>query len=391
MKLIKNAQVYAPDKLGKKDLLVGGGKILAIGDSLSLSAPEIEVVDMKGKFTTPGLIDQHIHLIGAGGKHGFNSLTPEITLSELISCGSTTVMGLLGTDGITKSLRTLYAKTKALDKEGITAYMLTGFFGLPPITLTGSVLEDMILVDKVIGCKVAISDPRSSYPTAKELLNILKDVHVGGLTSGKGGILHVHLGSLDTNMSLLLELVETYKFPIKNISPTHVGRTASLFDEAIKFAKLGGMIDITTGGTKFSEPYEQVLYALNKGVSIDNMTFSSDGNAGMARMNKDGEVIEFYKAPVDLNYKQVVKLIKKGRLPVSDAFKLVTSGPAKNLSLVNKGAIDLDKDADLCFFDNDLNLTDVMAMGNWMMKDGTVIKTGSFETGLPDDEDDDDE
>lgn len=387
MKLIKNAQVYAPKKIGKKDILVGGGKILAIADDLPFRGSDIEVVDAKGRVTTPGLIDQHIHLIGAGGKHGFNSLTPEITLSELISCGSTTVMGLLGTDGVTKSLRTLYAKTKALDKEGITAYMLTGYFGLPPITLTGSVLEDMILIDKVIGCKVAISDPRSSYPTAKELLNILKDVHVGGLTSGKGGILHVHLGSLDTNMSLLIELVEEYKFPIRNISPTHVGRTSALFDEAIKFAKLGGMIDITTGGTKFSEPYEQVLYALNKGVSIDNMTFSSDGNAGMARMNTAGEVIEFYKAPVDLNLKQIVVLIKKGRLPISDAFKLVTSGPAKNLTLPNKGIIDVDKDADLCFFDNDFNLTDVMAMGNWMMKDGTVIKKGSFETSLSGEDD----
>ncbi len=389
MKLIKNAQVYAPKKIGKKDILVGGGKILAIADELPFRGADIEVVDAKGKVTTPGLIDQHIHLIGAGGKHGFNSLTPEITLSELIACGSTTVMGLLGTDGVTKSLRTLYAKTKALDKEGITAYMLTGYFGLPPITLTGSVLEDMILIDKVIGCKVAISDPRSSYPTPKELLNILKDVHVGGLTSGKGGILHVHLGSLDTNMSLLIELVEEYKFPIRNISPTHVGRTSALFDQAIKFAKLGGMIDITTGGTKFSEPYEQVLYALNKGASIDNMTFSSDGNAGMARMNSSGEVIEFYKAPVDLNLKQVVILIKKGRLPIADAFKLVTSGPAKNLSLANKGGIDTDKDADLCFFDNDFNLTDVMAMGNWMMKDGTVIKKGSFETTLTGDDDDD--
>jgi len=388
MKLIKNAKIYSSKKTGKVDILVGGGKILAVAEELPFRGPSIEVVDAKGRLTTPGLIDQHIHLIGAGGKHGFNSLTPEITLSELISCGSTTVMGLLGTDGVTKSLRTLYAKTKALDKEGITAYMLTGYFGLPPITLTGSVLEDMILVDKVIGCKVAISDPRSSYPTAKELLNILKDVHVGGLTSGKGGILHVHLGSLDTNMSLLIDLVEEYKFPIKNISPTHVGRTSALFDEAIKFAKLGGMIDITTGGTKFSEPYEQVLYALNKGVSIDNMTFSSDGNAGMARMNSSGEIVEFYKAPVDLNLKQVVSLIKKGRIPIGDAFKLVTSGPAKNLSLVNKGIIDTDKDADLCFFDSDFNLTDVMAMGNWMMKDGAVIKKGSFETSLPGDDDD---
>ena len=108
----------------------------------------------------------------------------------------------------------------------------------------------------------------------------------------------------------------------------------------------------------------------------------------MARMNKSGEIIEFYKAPVDLNYKQIVKLIKKGGLPISEALKLVTSGPAKNLSLANKGVIDTGKDADLCFFDNDFNLTDVLAMGNWMMKDGIVTKKGSFETSLDADEDD---
>ena len=379
MKLLKNVQVFAPEALGKKDILVGGAKILAIEPELNPQLPGVEVFDCAGSFATPGLIDQHIHIIGAGGKHGFHSLTPEITLSELIACGTTTVMGLLGTDGVTKSLRALYAKTKALEREGITAYMLTSYFGLPPITLTGSVLEDMILVDKVIGCKVALSDERSSYPTASDLLAILKDVHVGGLTSGKGGIMHVHLGALNTHMTLLLELVEKYQFPIRHISPTHVGRTAPLFEEAIRFAKLGGMIDITTGGTKFDEPYKQVIYALSKGVPIDNMTFSSDGNAGLGKKDASGNIVGFYKAPIDLNLKQVVKLVKEGGLSISDSFRLVTSGPAKNLSLKQKGFLAAGCDADLCFFDNNIQLTDVMAMGSWMMKDGSIIRKGSFE------------
>jgi beta-aspartyl-dipeptidase (metallo-type) len=394
MILIKNVIVYSPKKLGKRDILIGGGKILSIDNELSPRIPGLEIVNMNGKFVTPGLIDQHIHLIGAGGKHGFNSLTPEVFLSELVACGSTTVMGMLGTDGVTKSLRTLYAKTKALDKEGITAYMLTGFFGLPSVTLTGSVLEDMILIDKVIGCKVAISDPRSSYPTAKELLVILKDVHVGGMTSGKGGIVHVHLGSLETNMTVLFELVEKYKFPIRHISPTHVARTPALFDAAIRFAKLGGMIDISTGGTKFTDPYKNVLAALQAGVPIDNMTFSSDGNAGIGKMDSKGKLVEFMKAPCDLNLKEVVKLIKLGGVPIEDGFKLITSGPAKNLSLKNKGIIEEGRDADFCFFDNNLNLIDVMAMGNWMMKDSAIIKRGSFEanpSNTDDDDDDDDE
>ncbi|MDH7463128.1 beta-aspartyl-peptidase [Chitinophagaceae bacterium 26-R-25] len=378
-KLFKQARVYAPELLGVKDVLVCGEKIALIDDHISPNLPDVEVINADGKILTPGLIDQHVHITGAGGKHGFHSLTPEIMLSEFIICGTTTVMGLLGTDGATKSLKALYAKTRSLDNEGITAYMLTSYFGIPPITITGTVLEDMILIDKVLGCKVAISDERSSFPTAKELLAILKDVHVGGLTSGKGGIMHIHLGALPTNMGILLELVEQYHFPIRNISPTHVGRTVPLFEEAIRFAKLGGMIDITTGGTKFDEPYKQVLYALEKGVSMDNMTFSSDGNAGIGLKDKDGNPAGFKKAPIDLNYKQVQKLIRDGKVPIEEAIKLITSGPAKNLSLKHKGRIRVGGDADICLFDQDFNLTDVIARGRIMMQDGKILVYGSFE------------
>jgi beta-aspartyl-dipeptidase (metallo-type) len=378
LKLLKNAKVYSPDFLGYKDILIGSEKILAMDDALEISSRISEVIDLQGKITTPGLIDQHIHLTGAGGKLSFASMTPEISRDELISCGTTTILGMLGTDGITRSLEGLYAKVKALDQEGISTYMLTGYFGYPTKTLMGSVLEDIIFIDKVIGCKTAISDERSSFPTENELLKLLREVHVGGLTAGKGGILHVHLGGLDSRMDILLDLVKKYNFPIRHISPTHVGRTRPLFEQAIEFAKMGGMIDISTGGTKFDLPYKQVIYALEKGVSMNNMTFSSDGNAGMSRKDENGYILNTYKAPVDQNLNQVIMMIKDGAGSISDAFKLITTNPARNLSLHKKGEIKVGNDADFCFFDENFGLTDVIARANFMMKDGKIMKTNSF-------------
>jgi beta-aspartyl-dipeptidase (metallo-type) len=374
LKLIKNAEVYSPDYLGKKDILFGGEKIFAVEDNIDPGSFHVDRIDAKGKIVTPGLIDQHIHLTGAGGKQAFSSMTPEINIGELIRCGTTTVVGMLGTDGITKTLEGLYAKVKALDQEGITAYMLTGYFGYPTTSILNSVLEDMIFIDKVIGCKTAISDERASFPTENELLKLLREVHVGGMTAGKGGILHVHLGALDSHMDILLNLVKKYHFPIQHISPTHVGRTRPLFEQAIEFAKLGGMIDISTGGTKFDLPYKQVLYALEKGVSIDNITFSSDGNAGMAKKDANGNINDLYKAPVELNLKQVLLLIKDAGMTVSDAFKIITTNPARNLSLKQKGKLAAGFDADLCFFDDEFNLTDVISKGKIMMQDSQVIK-----------------
>ena len=379
MLLIKNTNLYSPKSLGKKDILISNGKIVAIDDEIVNHSVFSEVWDAKGAITTPGFIDQHIHVIGAGGKHGFASMTPQLHLGDLINCGTTTVVGLLGTDGSTRSIKTLFSKTQALNQEGITAYMYTGYYGLDKVYLMNSLQEDMIYIDSVIGCKIAISDIRSSYPSALELLRLLRNVRVGGMLSGKKGILHLHLGALSSKMDLLFEIIENYEFPIEHISPTHVGRTKDLFDQAITFAKMGGMIDITTGASKYTDPYKSVLYALDNNVSIDNMTFSSDGNAGLDKLDKNNNLVGFKSAPFDKNFEEVINLHKLGGIPIEDALKLITSNPAKNLGLKNKGQVKVNSDADLCFLNSDLELNTVIANGKFMMQEGALVVKGSFE------------
>jgi beta-aspartyl-dipeptidase (metallo-type) len=379
MLLIKNAMVFSPKLLGKKDILIGSGKILAIEDKIDLPFSFCDQWDAKGKTLTPGFIDQHIHIIGAGGKHGFGSMTPEINISELIACGTTSVVGLLGTDGSSRSIKSLYAKTKALESEGLSAYMFTGYYGLDPVYITESVQDDMVFVQPVLGCKIAITDIRSSFPTELELLRLLRQIMVGGMLANKKGILHLHLGGLKTKMDILFKLVEEHEFPISHISPTHVGRTKDLFDQAIVFAKLGGMIDITTGASKYTDPYKSVLYALEQGVSMDKMTFSSDGNAGLDKLDEKGNLIGFRRAPIHQNYEQVKALIHSGNVGIEEAVKLITANPASNLGLKTKGNIYVGCDADFCCLDSDFNLTEVFAKGKLMMENSTVIAKGHFE------------
>ena len=72
-------------------------------------------------------------------------------------------------------------------------------------------------------------------------------------------------------------------------------------------------------------------------------------------------------------------MIKKGGVSISEAFKLITTNPAQNLGLKHKGKIDVGYDADLCCFTEDLQLTDVFAKGQQMMRNGSVIEKGNFE------------
>lgn len=372
MVIIQNANVYSPSFLGKKDLLIGGSQILAISDRID-PIPGFEIIDAEGRSLIPGLIDQHVHITGAGGKNGFASMTPEMRIEELLIHGTTTVVGLLGTDGATRSLHALYAKACALEQEGMTAYMHTGYYGLDPVHLMNSVQEDLIFIDKVLGCKIAISDIRSSYPQALELARLLRQVRVGGMIANKKGILHLHLGNLRSKMDVLFELVDSYQFPIAHISPTHVARTKDLFDEAILFAKKGGMIDITTGASKYTDPHLAVAYALEKGADINLITFSSDGNAGLEKKDANGKAIGFYRAPVSENFTEMRALVKNGILPLEQALLPVTINPAINLGLKHKGRIEAGADADLCLLDDDLKLTDVFAKGKQVVGNGKML------------------
>jgi len=372
MYLIQNAQIWSPEPLGIADILVAGGRVAAMGLNLDVRVPGLRSVDLQGAVLTPGLIDQHVHVAGAGGKRGFSSLTGEISMDEFMAVGSTTVVGLLGTDGSTRSIEALYAKVQGLNEQGMSAYMFTGYYGMDPKHVTGSIQGDMVFIQPVLGCKIAISDIRSSFPTATDLMRRVREVVVGGMVSGKKGILHFHLGGAASQMEVLFEMLDHFEAPIQHLSPTHVARTESLFTQAIEFALRGGSIDITTGASKYTEPHLAALRALEAGVSPDLITFSTDGHAGLDRKDASGQVVGTRPAPISANLKAFQSLVREGSVDPSVALKPVTSSPARNLGLSHKGRIEVGADADFCLFDSNWNLGAVMARGSWNYQNQSI-------------------
>ena len=63
--LIKNARVFAPQDLGKNDVLMVNDRIAAVGQNLAPQLPDLEILDAGGKILTPGFFDQHIHVAAA--------------------------------------------------------------------------------------------------------------------------------------------------------------------------------------------------------------------------------------------------------------------------------------------------------------------------------------
>lgn len=389
IKIIKNAEIYSPEFLGKKDIVIVGDKIEGIYENIKV--PEdflsVEVIDAEGKILVPGFIDAHVHLIGGGGEGGYKTRTPELPLSKITKAGITTVVGVLGTDGVCRNMRSLLAKVKALKEEGITAYCYTGSYDIPVKTMTDSIKGDLLLVEEVIGVgELALSDHRSSQATVEQFINTVAQTRVGGLLSGKAGIVNVHFGGGARKLEYLFKMIEQSEIPPTQISPTHMSRTKELLEAGVEWAKAGGFIDLTTSSDPDHLEEGELLasqglkYLLNKGVSIDNITFTSDGNGSMPMFDEEGKLIGLGICSVSTLFDEVRKSVLIEEISLEDALKTITSNPAKVLKLKDKGRIEVNKDADIVLLDKeDLKIDTVIALGKKMVENKNVLIKGTFE------------
>lgn len=386
--LLKNAHVIAPEDLGVKDILVAGEKIAMIGEGLSLPAIyDCEVVDCEGNYVVPGFIDSHVHLIGGGGEGGYATRTPEIQLTDITTSGVTTVLGLLGTDGVTRHVTSLLAKARGLEDEGITAYIYSGSYEIPTPTITGSVRNDIILIDKVIGTgEIAMCDHRSSQSPKEAYQQITAEARVGGMLSGKAGVVNMHLGDGEDGLKMLYEITKNGEIPKTQIIPTHVNRNKRLFKEAIEWAKQGGIMDVTSsvspesGSSHSVKSSEAVKQALEAGVNIENITMSSDGNGSMPIFDEAGNNIGVGVASQISILNEFRDMVQKENIAITDAIKIITSNIAKFTKLYpKKGCLANNSDADILVLDKDLQLQHVWARGTHMVENGKPIVFGTFE------------
>ncbi|RBP00131.1 beta-aspartyl-peptidase [Rossellomorea aquimaris] len=387
--LIQNGEVYAPEFLGKKDILIVDNKIGFIEDKIEPPHQfvDIKIVDATGKYVVPGFIDSHVHIMGGGGEGSFRTRTPEIQLTQATLAGITTLVGVIGTDGTTRTMASLVAKAKGLEEEGITCYAQTGSYQVPLKTLTGKIEDDIILVDRIIGVgEVAIADHRSSQPTVNELTKIASAARIGGMLSGKSGIVNVHVGDSHDHLKLLEEIVDTTDIPIKQFYPTHINRNAHLFEAGIQYAQRGGYVDFTTstipqfledGEVKCSKALKRMLDA---GVPVEQITYTSDGQASLPNFDGDGELIGLQIGQVSSLYSEVKDAVLEEGIPLETAIKVITSNPAKILKFKQKGHVEVEKDADLVLLDKDtLEVNTVFAKGKLMVENGEAVVKGTFE------------
>lgn len=383
--LLQNADLFDPRPLGRRDVLVCAERVVAIEPSIEPPRQlACEVIDLGGAALVPGLLDAHVHLGGGGGESGFASRVPPMLFSQLTTAGVTTVVGLLGTDTTTRSMEDLVARAYGLREEGLSAFAWTGGYEIPPRTLTGSVRRDIVFCDPIVGAgEVAISDHRSSQPTLDEVARVAADCHVAGLTTGKAGVLHLHVGDGVRGLELVRRVLETTELPPRVLHPTHVNRKRALFEEAQALHRTrGSVVDVTAfpieDGDDAIAAEDAVDAWLGAGLSREGLTISSDGGGCLPVFDAHGHVERMDVGRPSMLGATLAALLGRGRA-LGDVLPFFTSNVARLLRLGRKGRVAVGADADLVVLGERASVRHVVARGRVVVRDGVAVVRGAFE------------
>lgn len=146
---------------------------------------------------------------------------------------------------------------------------------------------------------------------------------------------------------------------------------------------MGGNIDFTVKGQDLTFPLataRSLTMALQDGVTIDQITLSSDSNGSMPVFDEKGKMIKLAVGDIQNLCLECRDLIREG-FPLEEILKLVTSNPAKRAGIdQNKGSLEEGKDADLLVIDGDFKIETVMAKGQVMIHQDKVLVKGTFES-----------
>jgi beta-aspartyl-dipeptidase (metallo-type) len=363
--IIGNGELYTPEPAGRTSILILGDRIARIGEvdrrAVEALGLETNYVDAAGHFVAPGLIDPHEHLAGGSGEHGFATATPPICVSEIVQAGITTVVGCLGVDTITKTMPALLAQTRALMEDGLTAFLYSGGYTIPPATLTGSIHSDILFIPEVIGAgEVAVSDRRSSAPSSTELARLVKQAQTAGALANKAGVTHFHMGETSQRLAPIRSLLDDHEIAPETLYPTHVERTEALMEEALELTARGITVDVDVVEQDLPR---WVKFYFDRNADPGRLTVSSDASITSPRTLLG----------------QIRACIFQHKQPLERMLPLVTSNTARVLKLPNKGRLIAGADADLIILDRaTLELRHVFARGRHLLADGALRVRESF-------------
>lgn len=379
--LIKGGTVITVTKgtLESTDILVTNGKIAQVAKDIA--APSgYTVVDAKGKFVMPGIIDAHSHVGIDAVNEGTNPVTAEVAVGDAINPfqinlyralagGVTTIHSMHGSaNAIGGECETIKLRYGTKDPEvlrmqgaprtikfalGENPTRVHGGGGIVPRTRMGvefvirqafSQAKEYMAAWETYNRDKTQKGFRGTPPAYNMRMETLSEILRGNI------IIHCHSYRAD-ELQMMLKVCKD--FGINRITFQHVNEG---FKVAPELAAQGAMASV------FSDWWAYKL----------EVYYSTAYNAAI--LTRNGVVTSINSDDAELMrhlYHEAGKTQKYGNLTDDEALALITINPAKQLGIDSRvGSIETGKDADIAIFDK--HPLSIYAIPQMTIVDGVV-------------------
>ncbi len=367
--LIKNATVWTSENDGKlenTDVLVKGGKIIAVGKNLS--DPTARIIDGTGKHITAGIIDEHSHIASSSTNEGGQSVTSEVRIGDNINPDDINIYRQLS-GGVTSShilhvsANTIGGQTQLLKlrwgandqdmkfagADPFIKFALGENVKRSPATQGNTRFPDTRMgVDQVLmDAFQRASDYQMSWKAAEENnkkkgavpIVVRRDLELDALVEimNKKRFITCH-SYVQSEINATMKVADKFGFIVNTF--THILEGYKVADKMkVHGAAVSTFSDWWNYKMEVVDAIPYNAYIMQK-VGL-NVAINSDDPEMARRLNQEA-----------------AKSVKYGGMSELDAWKMVTINPAKMLHVDNKtGSIKVGKDADLVIWsDNPLSI-----------------------------------
>jgi len=394
--LIKNGLVFIEGNFYKTNILIKGSKI----SEISNEATDSKVIDAKGKFVIPGIIDCHVHFRDLGQDHKEDWLSGS---KAAVAGGVTTVIDMPNNQIPIYSYVLLDEKRKTAAEKSLCNFgfymMLTDqnvetvneidniagaklYLGLTTGANTVKDVEDIIRRSKnnmIITVHAEDNDwltlNKKKYPHSVEFHSMIRDnisevisvIKMLDLTRKYGQRIHfAHISSSEA--LLLIEQAKSEGLPITcEVTPHH------LFLDESDYAELGNLAKMNP-----ALKYRRDREALWEGIVNGVIDIIATDHAPHTLKEKKQTNAPAGVPGIETMLPLLLDTVNKGSLTLKRLIELVCENPARLFNLMSKGKLQHGYDADITIIDMELEkevrTNDLFTKCGWSPFNGWKLK-----------------
>lgn len=384
--LIKNGKLITPNQLFEGGLIIKDGKIEEIFQGQIETQDFDNIIDAEGRYISPGFIDIHTH--GAGDCDFMDGTSDAIlnAVKKHAQFGTTTIVPTTLTSTFEDLMNTFdnFKKAKEVQKFGpeLLGLHLEG----PYFSMEQKGAQDPKYIknpDKEEYEKIlSYSDDIVRWTIAPELegaCEMASNLRKRGIVASMGhsnAIYEEALRGYESGFSLITHFYSG----MSSVRRINAYRYSGLVETGYLVDDL--YVEVIADGKHLPESLLKLIYKIKGPDKICLVTDSmraagmGSGKSILGGLKNGQEIIvedgiaklldrTAFAGSVATADRLVRTMVKIAKVPLNDAIKMITMTPAKVMNIDDqKGSLTKGKDADIVMFNDDIEVSFVMAKGN---------------------------